>query len=183
MEAYTEQDALTWYREYEDQNKTSKHVSSKFGIKHETMLRWFKKLNLTLRPPGFRAGNNRGSPNEGFRHCYLWLYKLAYKTRAKRKNLDFTLTEDDFVQIVTSPCLYCGTSAASETRRVHKNNIPMLTVDRVDSSKGYVKGNCVPACKTCNIMKLSLPLHLWIEKMRVILDRWDKNLIKIDPQA
>lgn len=36
-------------------------------------------------------------------------------------------------------CVYCGDVAS--------------LIDRVDNSIGYVEGNCVPACSTCNRIK------------------------------
>lgn len=42
--------------------------------------------------------------------------------------------------------------------RYNKTNSPILVngIDRIDSSKGYNKENCVPCCFLCNKMKSNL---------------------------
>lgn len=167
---YSDAEVLKWYEIYADNTKSAKHLSKTLGVKHDTILRRFRKLGLALRPSGFRVNNVYGRPGfDNIRLGYLWFYKFAYKRRAIRKKLDFSLTEDEFIAIVTSNCKYCGKSHLEETRVVAKKRLPMLTVDRTDSSKGYVKGNCVPCCKECNTSKMDSNLEAWLDKMLCIL--------------
>ena len=62
-----------------------------------------------------------------------WLY---FKKAAKRKNHEVTITEEQYHLLRSQPCFYCG------------NHITQLIggIDRIDSSKGYIDGNCRPCC-------------------------------------
>lgn len=76
-------------------------------------------------------------------------YRLrAYKKRAKKRNLLFELTLEDFINITSGLCTYCGSSKSQTIRG--------MGIDRVNSSKGYNTTNSVPCCKICNFMKQSL---------------------------
>lgn len=172
---YSAEDAKKWYEDYQDLNIPVNHIVRKHKVKHCTMIRVLRKFGFPLRPSGFRAGNLRGRPNEGpealRRRKYLWLYKFTYKRRAARKELEFTLTEDDFVYLVTGSCYYCGKSYSEDTRIVNKYKVFMLTVDRVDSNKGYTKENCVSCCKQCNTIKMDMTLEDFLSKIKQIYGR------------
>lgn len=70
------------------------------------------------------------------------VYKL-YKTTAVKRNYAFTITFQEFKDIVSSPCFYCG-----------EKDDPR-GIDRQDNTVGYVLGNSRPCCKVCNRMKSS----------------------------
>lgn len=65
-----------------------------------------------------------------------------YKTSAKRRNHEFNLTFEEFSEIVNNSCHYCGSRYD-----IHNG------IDRKDNTKGYIKDNCLPCCKYCNIAK------------------------------
>lgn len=46
-------------------------------------------------------------------------------------------------------------------------------IDRVDNSKGYIKGNCVSCCSICNTMKLSLNLEDFKEHINKIYKKFN----------
>ena len=62
---------------------------------------------------------------------------------ARKDNEDFTITLEEYKVIVCQPCEYCGWTMANNGRGI----------ERIDNSKGYVPGNCAPACGLCNSMK------------------------------
>lgn len=66
----------------------------------------------------------------------------GYKSGAKKRNLEFSLTKEQFVTICESNCHYCGLEPKN------KNGI-----DRVDNTKGYTLENSVPCCYQCNQAK------------------------------
>lgn len=71
---------------------------------------------------------------------------------AKTRGWDYSLTDEYAEHLLVSDCFYCGSSPSvkNETQSgifVHGG------IDRIDSSKGYVLGNVVPACWMCNCMK------------------------------
>ena len=71
-----------------------------------------------------------------------------YADGAAKKNVEFSITLEKFTEVVTKPCYYCKTY----------NETEVLGIDRIDSFKGYVKGNILPACEICNTMKKQLTM-------------------------
>lgn len=100
------------------------------------------------------------------------LFKRVILNRAKKVGISVDLTPDDFVEIATSECHYCG--AEPTERKYHgKRDVPIRIngVDRIDSSKGYSKDNCLPCCTICNVMKASLGYDEFLEHVAKILKR------------
>ena len=60
--------------------------------------------------------------------------------RAKKKNLECSVTVDDIRELIKSNCVYCGA-----TERIE--------IDRKDSSLGYTVDNTCSACRRCNTIK------------------------------
>jgi hypothetical protein len=71
-----------------------------------------------------------------------------YAASAIKRNIEFTINLDEFTEIVKKPCYYCK----------RYNETEVLGIDRIDSFKGYIKGNILPACEICNTMKKQLTM-------------------------
>lgn len=82
----------------------------------------------------------------------------GYGVNARRKGLNFQLSLDQFRQLVTSPCRYCGFS--------EKRN----GVDRLDNSKGYLFANCVPCCSVCNYAKREMRVEQFFSWVRAVYE-------------
>jgi hypothetical protein len=80
----------------------------------------------------------------------LWSYKYHAK---KRGGTD--LHPSVFAQMLAAPCTYCGLPTANG-------------IDRVDSKCGYVRGNVVPCCYTCNILKLTYSREEFLDKCAAV---------------
>jgi hypothetical protein len=65
------------------------------------------------------------------------------KTKAKQRDIDFSLTFEEFIAMISNPCTYC------------KGPLPVtgLGMDRINEREGYSIKNCVPSCAICNSMK------------------------------
>jgi 5-methylcytosine-specific restriction endonuclease McrA len=61
------------------------------------------------------------------------------KKGAKSRNLEFSLTFEQFCSLVSKICVYCGSVDVG--------------IDRIDSNKSYTLENCNPCCFQCNIAK------------------------------
>lgn len=70
-----------------------------------------------------------------------------YRHNAAERGYTFLLDANVASGLVIQDCYYCG--APGE---------PFNGMDRVDNSRGYVDGNLVPCCKTCNIAKNTMTL-------------------------
>ena len=67
----------------------------------------------------------------------------VYKTYAKNantRNIKFTLSQQDFTEIVSNPCYLCGLENSTG-------------IDRFNNAIGYLKENCRPCCGHCNLLK------------------------------
>lgn len=113
---------------------------------------------------------------------------LEYRKGAESRNLGFFLTFEEFCSIATGKCRYCGkkdTNKKEPYARKHPTNAPTFYytgIDRVDSSKPYEIGNCVPCCKICNIMKMALPLDVFLEHIKNIYNNVFLEKVEILPE-
>lgn len=92
----------------------------------------------------------------GFRN---YLFRSA-KTGARNRNHEWYLSQEEFMNIITQNCYYCGEKPrpASEELLSKRGNLKQPTfyyngIDRIDSSKHYSIDNVVPCCPMCNYMK------------------------------
>jgi hypothetical protein len=87
------------------------------------------------------------------------LYK-EYRIGAIKKNLDFTISFEDFCNLISSNCVYCDVEPQlrPNSNYMVKTIEPLKAngVDRFDSNKGYTNDNCVPCCSKCNYAKHSM---------------------------
>jgi len=100
------------------------------------------------------------------------VYK-SYKRGAKQRGLEFKLTKEEFLELATGNCNYCGSfpNKFRKKRNINKGDIPEFYhngVDRVDNEIGYYMSNCVSCCTNCNRMKRSLPLSEFVLHVRKI---------------
>lgn len=78
-----------------------------------------------------------------------------YIASAKKRNLIFDISLQEFMEITSKNCTYCGAEPRLHNRTNLKYSEFYCTgIDRIDNTKGYIKENCVSCCKTCNSLKL-----------------------------
>ncbi len=93
------------------------------------------------------------------------LYR-SYERGAINRNLEFNLTKDEFREITSKNCEYCG--APPLQKSPHKNiringHYIHNGIDRKDPSVGYTVDNCVASCSKCNYAKQSLSFDDFIQ--------------------
>ena len=77
-----------------------------------------------------------------------------YKRSANKNKHEFTLSKEEFKEIVQQPCTYCGRQPYARIINKSKNgDFDYNGIDRVDNSKGYIKGNVEACCMQCNYAK------------------------------
>lgn len=84
-----------------------------------------------------------------------------YRSDAKYRGIEFKLTREQFDELVKLPCYYCGGFTKGKT---------VNGLDRVRSSKGYVKSNVRPCCKMCNVGKLDYSEREYIEHCKKVAE-------------
>ena len=111
------------------------------------------------------------------------IYDL-YKRRAKKKNIDFSLTKDEFKELSSSCCYYCGEPPSmlyrhkqTKTSERERENSEYLynSLDRIDSSLGYTLDNVRPSCKCCNTMKWNHGEDFFKERIKIFYDFYFKG--------
>ncbi len=95
----------------------------------------------------------------------------SYGRKAKNKKLDFSLTKDEMLKLFKSNCNYCG-KTPSQVRKLPNSNGHFIynEIDRVDSTKGYIRSNCVSCCKDCNTAKNTLSVKKFLCLIKTIYE-------------
>lgn len=77
-----------------------------------------------------------------------------YQHSAGKRNYSFELSYEEFREITSKSCHYCGVEP-KQSRHPHNCQAPYLHngIDRKDSKIGYVLDNCLPCCAICNRAK------------------------------
>jgi len=77
------------------------------------------------------------------RFANLQRHYNEYVRGSNKRHIEFELTIEEFDIIVNSPCRYCK----------HYVEYESGGIDRINSDIGYINGNIVPCCESCNMMK------------------------------
>lgn len=71
----------------------------------------------------------------------------GFINNAKQRGRECTLSKEEIAELMISDCFYCG----------QQSNIvgykECTGIDRLDNSKDYISGNCIPCCFHCNVCK------------------------------
>lgn len=95
-----------------------------------------------------------------------------YRGGAKIRNLVFTLKREDFSKLIFDDCYYCGCPPDKTINNKALNgSIFYNGIDRLDSSEGYTRSNCVSCCKKCNYAKRDMSYDDFIELVCQIYHR------------
>lgn len=111
---------------------------------------------------------NKKEKGEASRHSVY----LCYRGRAKRKELEFTISEDEFIKIIKQPCFYCNRESSNYISAGRRNGgFSYNGIDRFNNDKGYIKNNCVPCCNNCNKAKLDQTHEEFLNMVKLIYER------------
>jgi hypothetical protein len=100
-------------------------------------------------------------------------YRATYnsiKAAAKYNGRAFLLTFEEFLQLIsTGKCTYCDAPLYWAERKAYRDAPRSASnIDRIDSSKDYIPGNCVTCCKFCNQAKMQRSVadfYAWAERL------------------
>jgi len=96
----------------------------------------------------------------------------GYINEAKRKNIQFDLSIEEFKEITSKNCFYCGVEPKQVSHRKFSNGKYVFNgIDRIDNSKGYVKENVTPCCFVCNRAKSNMEYEDFIKWIKRIAKR------------
>lgn len=89
------------------------------------------------------------------------------KKRAARKGLEFNLSLDEYTRVLSDNCcIYCNGPLPNGG----------VALDRIDSKKGYIRGNVVACCWPCNSARSDHFSHAEFVAIILVLKRLRKHL-------
>jgi len=105
-----------------------------------------------------------------------------YKTRASKYNREFSLSLDEFKNLTSSNCHYCGIvpqNVITSPKHVSKESREYAKyvyngIDRKDSSKGYTLENSLSCCETCNKAKLDMSYENFLNYIQRLIKYYEK---------
>lgn len=109
---------------------------------------------------------NKASKNH--RETFIGRY-IVWRSKAKKRNIPFELKLED-LEILPRVCYYTGMFLTCAC-----NQCNTISLDRLDSSKGYTKNNVVFCCSWVNVMKSDLSYEQFMLGCRIILDHHDRK--------
>jgi len=86
--------------------------------------------------------------------------RLRIQRSSRKRGIEWGYDNpEDLREFWDAPCHYCGGEVEQR-----------LGLDRIDNDKGYIPGNVVQCCLTCNHMKRSHSVDEWVAHMRKVLE-------------
>lgn len=101
-------------------------------------------------------------------------YYSNYRSKARRRKIQFDISEEEFIEITTTKCHYCGSSPEHKYNPSEKYNGGYIAngIDRKDSMLGYTKDNIVPCCSACNFAKGTMTYEEFMQLVKRIYLYW-----------
>ena len=93
------------------------------------------------------------------------------KKRYLFKGLTSNLTPEEVLSLFKDKCHYCGSYNSNKYiyKQPHYTHIFNYNgIDRINSKKGYIKGNVLSCCKKCNLAKSDLSYDEFLEHIKKI---------------
>lgn len=170
------------YEEYIVNNKSMKEIAISIGRKPNCAV--IKRLLILYRIPirkrtiqSLRAKD--AFINQRTHSVITGFYWSTIKTNAKKRNLEFNITIEYAYQLFLKQNGKCALSGIEIKFRhpYEARNIQTTSLDRIDSSKGYVEGNVQWVHKTVNVMKMNLTQEEFLQWCKIIyLNNKDSNV-------
>lgn len=107
-------------------------------------------------------------------------WRQNYQCKAKKRGIEWTLSDEEFEKICSQNCAYCGAEPIQRQWKMGNKNrgsgyhIRLSTerlngIDRIDNSKGYTVENATACCGICNSMKLALTVDQFLTHLLLII--------------
>lgn len=121
---------------------------------------WRREVDAGIRKPRLRGPPMHYAVLANRPPAEIWHLRTRLreiKGGARARKLDFHLTDEDVLTLITSACTYCGETSSHG-----------IGIDRVDSQLTYQANNVVPACWTCNRAKGNMSQHQFLSHVRKV---------------
>lgn len=84
----------------------------------------------------------------------------SYEKESVRRDIEFHLTKEEFMEIIKQKCSYCGD--ISQEKQFNG-------IDRIDSTGHYTTDNCVSCCTLCNYLKHTMSVDIFLHRIEHVL--------------
>jgi len=105
-------------------------------------------------------------------------FRLHIKQREKQ-GIKVEIDSKQAVNIAKDSCYYCGNLPKEEKiykgKFSKKQSVFLNGLDRINSDKSYTLDNIVSCCSTCNFMKNTQTLDIFLSKIKQIYNKHIKN--------
>ena len=100
-----------------------------------------------------------------------------HRRRALKRGCEWKLTRDDFRELTSQCCFYCGVEPkqdidANRPYRRRYGHYFYNGLDRVDNSRGYIRGNVVACCGQCNRAKTDMSVEEFRQWVTSVYEHW-----------
>lgn len=97
----------------------------------------------------------------------------TYKYNADKRDIEFSLTDKQFKELIFANCGYCGAPPNNKSKNRYGNGDVIYNgVDRIDNALGYKKDNCITCCQNCNRAKYKMSYQEFIDWIKNIYDNY-----------
>jgi hypothetical protein len=111
-------------------------------------------------------------------------YFKALERNAQRRNLPFSVTKDYVWKLYLNQNKRCAlTGLPISFGRVSMRKETTASLDRIDSSKGYVEGNVAWVLKDVNMLKVNLSNEYFIRLCNLVAKQHPRDLEPVIPKA
>lgn len=108
------------------------------------------------------------------------------KSGAKKRSIEWSLTEKEAIELMNMPCFYCATKdglqVTLDKQRASWGDViesfPMNGIDRFDNNIGYTKENSIPCCTNCNKSKLDRSFSDFYGWVKRTYEHMNKSVFK-----
>lgn len=140
------------------------YLRRNYAVESLRLGRWCKGCRNKLPKANRDRGNHRGIR-------FAWFNKL--RTNAETRGLEFDLTIDDLAELFIAQDGKCALTgwAIRLPMRTNDTHRSVMSVDRIDSSKGYTGSNIQLVCKDVNMMKQKYDQDYFVDVCKAVADR------------
>ena len=152
-------DRKAYRKEYYQKNKEHEKAMTKL---------WNKNNPDKVKQHGKNSRLKYQIDGNAFLSNLFSMVKSSAKNRAKGRILPVTVTKQDIERLIIKSNGKCALSGFKLT--IVRNSPFKASLDRIDSSKGYIKGNIQVVAKCVNIAKNNLSQKDFIKMCKSVVD-------------
>ena len=152
-------DKQTYRKEYYQKNKEREKANAKL---------WKNNNPDKVKQHNKKSRLRQQTDGDAFLSDIFSKMKSSAKSRAKGRVIPVKVTKEDIKRLIINSNGKCALSGLKLT--IVRNNPFKASLDRIDSSKGYINGNIQVVATCVNIAKSDLPQKDFIKMCKSIVD-------------